>query len=86
MQPSPYGSILVDMKTFCFALLLTGLLALPVSAQQNSPRIDVASLGPQIGDQIADFRLEDQEGAVWTQDSIMGPNGAMLVFSRSVDW
>ena len=74
------------MKTFCFALLLTGLLALPVSAQQIPSRIDVASLGPQIGDQIADFSLEDQQGAVRTRDSIMGPNGAMLVFSRSVDW
>ncbi len=74
------------MKTFCFALLLMGLLALPTSAQQAPSRIDVASLGPQIGDQIADFSLEDQQGAVRTRDSIMGPNGAMLVFSRSVDW
>ena len=71
----------------CFvALLLTGLLALPVSAQQNPSSIDVAQLGPQVGDQIADFRLEDQQGRVWTLDSIMGSNGAMLEFSRSVDW
>ena len=74
------------MKTSCFALLMTGLLALPVSAQQNPPSIDVARLGPQVGEQIADFRLEDQQGEVWTRDSIMSPNGAMLVFSRSVDW
>ncbi len=74
------------MKTFCFVLLITGLLALPVSAQQTPSRIDVESLGPQIGDRIADFSLEDQQGAVRTRDSIMGPNGAMLVFSRSVDW
>ena len=72
--------------TLYIALLVTGLLALPASAQQAPSRIDVASLGPQIGDQIADFRLEDQQGAVRTRDSIMGPNGAMLVFSRSVDW
>ena len=86
LQPSPYGSILVVMKTFCFVLLITGLLALPVSAQQAPARIDVASLGPQVGDRIADFSLEDQQGAARTLDSIMGPNGAMLVFSRSVDW
>ncbi len=74
------------MRTIFVALLLAGLLALPVSAQQNPPRIDVASLGPQVGEQIADFRLEDQRGQAWTRDSIMGPNGALLVFSRSVDW
>ena len=74
------------MRTTFVAFLLTGLLALPVAAQQGPASIDVASLGPQIGDQIADFRLEDQQGRVWTRDSIMGPNGAMLVFSRSVDW
>lgn len=74
------------MRISLVALLLTGLLALPVSAQQNPSSIDVAQLGPQVGDQIADFRLEDQQGRVWTLDSIMGPNGAMLEFSRSVDW
>ena len=74
------------MKTFSVVLLLTGLLALPVSAQQSPPEIDVARLGPQTGEQVVDFRLEDQRGQVWTRDSIMGPNGAMLVFSRSVDW
>ncbi len=74
------------MKTSCSVLLITGLLALPVSAQQSPPEIDVARLGPQTGEQINDFRLEDQRGQVWTRDSIMGPNGAMLVFARSVDW
>ena len=73
-------------KTSYVALLLAGLLALPVLAQQSPPRIDVARLGPQVGEQIADFRLEDQRGQAWTRDSIMGPNGAMLVFARSVDW
>ena len=35
---------------------------------------------------VPDFRLQDAQGKVWTRDSIMGPKGAMLVFSRSVDW
>jgi hypothetical protein len=73
------------MRACCVALLLTGLLVLPVSAQ-SPPGIDVTRLGPQVGEQVADFRLEDGQGRVWTRDSIMGPNGAMLVFSRSVDW
>ena len=79
--------ILGRMKLAVSALLIFGFLipALPASAQAPSV-IDVAALGPQIGDRIADFRLEDQDGGAWTQDSILGPNGALLVFSRSVDW
>jgi peroxiredoxin len=77
------------MKRPRSALLTVGLVtlfSLTASAQQDPASIDVASLGPQVGDQIADFRLEDQLGEVWTRDSIMGPNGALLAFSRSVDW
>jgi peroxiredoxin len=35
---------------------------------------------------VPDFRLSDQHGKVWTRDAVMGPNGAMLVFGRSLDW
>jgi peroxiredoxin len=76
------------MKLLSSALLTAGLLTLvsvPASAQTPAS-IDVARLGPQVGDRIADFRLQDQAGTAWTRDSIMGPNGALLVFSRSVDW
>ena len=48
--------------------------------------VDVASLGPQIGDQVPTFRLPDQDGEVRTLESISGPNGAMLLFHRSADW
>lgn len=76
------------MKHLSSALLTAGLLTLvciPASAQTPAS-VDVAGLGPQIGDRIADFRLEDQSGKAWTRDSILGPNGALLVLSRSVDW
>jgi hypothetical protein len=46
----------------------------------------VSKLGPQVGERIADFRLADQSGKVWTRDSLMGPKGLMLVLSRSADW
>ena len=55
-------------------------------AQQAPQKIDVSRLGPQVGQVVPDFRLQDAQGKVWTRDSIMGPKGAMLVFSRSVDW
>jgi hypothetical protein len=54
--------------------------------QQANPEIDVTRLGPQVGQPVPDFRLLDQSGKEWSRDSIMGPNGALLVFSRSVDW
>lgn len=43
-------------------------------------------LGPRIGQPVPGFRLPDQHGKTWTRDSLMGPNGLMLVFSRSADW
>jgi peroxiredoxin len=48
--------------------------------------VDVHSLGPQVGDSVPDFQLPDQNGNTHTLDSIMGPNGAMLLFHRSADW
>ena len=57
----------------------------PVSAQDREA-VDVASLGPQVGEKIPDFALPDQHGRIQTLDSIMGARGAMLVFHRSADW
>jgi hypothetical protein len=48
--------------------------------------VDVAKLGPQVGQRVPDFSLPDQTGRVRTLGSIMGPRGAMLVFLRSADW
>jgi hypothetical protein len=67
-----------------FALLV--FLTQPAQAQQPSQKIDVSRLGPQVGEVVSDFRLQDAQGKVWTRDSIMGSKGAMLVFSRSADW
>jgi hypothetical protein len=61
------------------------LMTLPALAQQPQ-QIDVTRLGPQVGQVVPEFQLKDAQGQVWTRDSIMGPNGAMLVFSRSADW
>jgi hypothetical protein len=49
-------------------------------------KVDVARLGPQVGERVPDFSLPDQAGRVRTLESIMGPRGAMLVFQRSADW
>lgn len=68
--------------------------SLSLAAQRGQPkagdaartRIDVSKLGPQVGQRVPDFSLRDQAGKAWTQRSIMGRNGAMLVFYRSADW
>ncbi len=67
------------------ATLIIGLTWV-VSAPPTRTRIDVSALGPQVGEQVPDFSLPDQNGTIWTRQSIMGPNGAMLVFVRSANW
>ena len=59
-------------------------------AQQAQPptrtKVDLSKLGPQVGEQVPDFSLQDQNGKTWTRQSIMGRSGALLVFFRSADW
>jgi hypothetical protein len=42
--------------------------------------------GPDVGQQVPAFSARDQEGRSQTLKSILGANGAMLVFFRSADW
>ena len=55
-------------------------------AMQSRTPIDVASLGPQVGERVPAFSLPDQNGRVRTLESILGRNGAMLLFFRSANW
>ncbi len=64
---------------------LTGIACAPAEPEGRA-RVDVSALGPQVGEQVPDFSLPDQNGEIWTRESIMGPQGAMLVFVRSADW
>ena len=69
------------------ALLAVLAMKTSTSAQTSPPsKIDVSKLGPQVGERVPDFGLKDQNGKVWTRQSIMGSKGAMLVFVRSTDW
>ena len=66
--------------------VLFGVSSAPQSTPPLRTRIDVSTLGPQVGDRVPDFTLKDQHGKSWTLQSIAGPKGAMLVFFRSADW
>ena len=80
------------MKQQNRAAILAGIMAtvlfafLPVTTAQEREAIDISALGPQIGDTVPDFSLPDQNGQIQTLESVMGPNGAMLLFHRSADW
>jgi cytochrome oxidase Cu insertion factor (SCO1/SenC/PrrC family) len=74
--------IVVGASLFVGALGQTSLVA----QQTPRERIDVSKLGPQVGKEVPDFTLRDQNGRTRNLKSIMGPKGAMLVFVRSADW
>jgi len=67
-------------------MMLAGMFVPALAQTQPGQKIDVSKLGPQVGERVPDFSLKDQDGKTWTQQSILGPKGAMLVFVRSADW
>jgi len=73
------------MKKFIISIIAATSASILV-AQSPGQKIDLSKLGPQVGERIPDFSLKDQNGKPWTLQSIMGPQGAMLVFYRSADW
>ena len=67
------------------ALLVLGLSLATGVAQSQTP-VAVDTLGPQPGTRVPEFSATDQRGRTHTLKSLLGPKGAMLVFSRSADW
>jgi len=65
------------------AVLAIAGLSIP-AGQAAGP--DVLKMGPQVGQVVPDFELADQDGVRRPLRSLLGPNGAMLVFFRSADW
>jgi hypothetical protein len=59
------------------------LLGAAVTSAQVTP---TAATGPAIGSRVPDFQAVDQSGATRSLASILGPQGALLVFFRSADW
>ena len=75
-----FGKLAPMTRGLTLAFLLFGAVA--VAAQQ----VNVTTLGPQVGDQVTDFRLMDQNGEARTIAGAAGPKGTMVVFFRSADW
>ena len=74
------------LMVIVMAALSIGLTGMVQAQTPTRTKIDVSKLGPQVGERVPDFSLQDQHGKTWTLQSIMGPKGAMLVFMRSADW
>ena len=58
-------------------LILGAVLAFSASSGAQTAsrtKIDVSKLGPQVGERVPDFTLNDQNGKTWTLQSIMGPH------------
>jgi hypothetical protein len=53
-------------------------------AGQVQPAID--ALGPAVGARVPDLTGVDQFGQRQTLQTVLGPEGALLVFFRSADW
>ena len=87
MSKRPTQSQFRSVRPGVLGLALLVLLPGPGTAQQPAQDvIDVQVLGPQVGDRVPDFALLDQNGERRTLQSLMGPEGLMLVFFRSADW
>jgi hypothetical protein len=77
------GVALAVMVGIALAIMVLGDRS---EAVQGRTPIDVASLGPQVGEQVPEFSLPDQNGRIQTLGSILGPKGGILLFHRSADW
>ena len=62
-----------------FLLFASMFAVLPLTAR-------AADTGLQPGTSIPAFTLKDQDGKAQTLQSLAGPNGLLLLFSRSADW
>jgi hypothetical protein len=47
---------------------------------------DGLKTGPKIGEKVPVFSLPDQNGKQRSLQQLTGPNGLLLIFSRSADW
>ena len=70
----------------CCLVVLCVLIYMAVAIQAQPVLPDVEKFGPQVGEVVPDFLLSDQHGVMRDLNSILGQNGALIVFSRSVRW
>jgi cytochrome oxidase Cu insertion factor (SCO1/SenC/PrrC family) len=72
----------------CITLALAPAVGFAARQQSNTlaAAVDIETLGPQVGDALPEFSLRDQRGQARSLKSLLGPDGAVIVFFRSADW
>lgn len=74
-----------------FAGAMVLLLAFAMYAGGQQPPSNYAakpapSIGLEVGSKAPAFQLRDQKGQKWSNETLKGPNGTVLLFFRSADW
>jgi cytochrome oxidase Cu insertion factor (SCO1/SenC/PrrC family) len=80
------GVVMRTRVALCAIVLALQANVLALQAPSGSALPDIQKLGPQVGERVPDFTLDDQHGRPRTLSSLVGPKGLMLVFFRSADW
>jgi cytochrome oxidase Cu insertion factor (SCO1/SenC/PrrC family) len=75
----------IAMPTTTLVAALFMVISTMATAQTRT-QIDLSALGPQVGQQVPDFDLPDQNGLRHTLETVRGPNGSLILFHRSADW
>jgi len=75
----------IAKRTSTLAVALFTVFSTMATAQTGT-QIDVSALGPQVGEQMPNFNLPDQNGLRHTLETVRGPNGSLILFHRSADW
>jgi hypothetical protein len=83
MDPSRRAQVLTDV----LGKLHSGQKVDPSEFREFSDaQNDGATTGLAVGAHVPDFSLPDQTGKQHSLRDLIGPNGLLLVFSRSADW
>jgi cytochrome oxidase Cu insertion factor (SCO1/SenC/PrrC family) len=69
-------------------LVLAPTVGFAARQQPGTPTtvFDVESVGPKVGEALPLFSLQDQSSRTRSLKSLLGPEGAVIVFFRSADW
>jgi hypothetical protein len=70
----------------CFALAPASGVATRQQSNPPAPVVDVETVGPKVGEALPEFSLRDQGGRIQSLKTLLGPEGAIIVFFRSADW
>jgi cytochrome oxidase Cu insertion factor (SCO1/SenC/PrrC family) len=81
-----YCSVMRSLIGVLAVSLWLGPSTLLSQQSAGAAAVDVETLGPKVGELLPDFSLPDQHGQQRSMKSLIGANGAVIVFFRSADW